>query len=378
MFLENSYEPKDTPVHKLNPLIKFLVFLSIIFLLFLRITLLTQLVLIGFVWVVVKYSDSQEFVTKQALPAYGFLICFLLTVNFFFMKSPGFWTSNVLSTYYDILGSKTYQKLEGDIVHHGWYWGGEILGGDSSVKLGDTAACIEREIGWNKMHDCGNHGAIKTALTAVTQSPKWRIMPINVGGQTKYVAFLPAWYTVSSFQIMNAFSLANKIILVIILSAIFTMTSPLTSFTYALEDLFRPLSILRLPTKLMALTVSIALRFVPSLITESFRIIRAQASRGIDYKNGRLTDKINALRSLFIPIFVISFIKSDELAAAMTARGYRPQENRTSFRAYKTENWELLVMGACMFVITILYYLFFNKYYLSSFGNAEMLISIAR
>lgn len=377
MFLENSYEPKDTPVHKLNPLIKFLIFLSIIFLLFLKITLLTQLILIGFVWVVVKYSDSQEFVVKQALPAYGFLICFLLIVNFFFMKSPGFWTNNVLSTYHDILGIKTWPQYQTDTVQHGWFFGGEVLGGNN-VRLADSSACIEKEIGWNTDHTCSKHGNGSTTLTSVTQSPKWRIMPIQVGGSTKYVAFLPAWYTISSFQIMNAFSLANKIILVIILSAIFTMTSPLTSFTYALEDLFRPLSVLRLPTKLMALTISIALRFVPSLITESFRIIRAQASRGIDYKNGKLTDKINALRSLFIPIFVISFIKSDELAAAMTARGYRPQENRTSFRAYKTENWELLVMGASIFLITILYYLFFNQYYLSSFGRAEMLISIAR
>ncbi|CBY92114.1 metal ion ABC transporter, permease protein [Mycoplasma haemofelis str. Langford 1] len=376
MYLENSYEPKDTPIHNLNPLVKFLIFLLIIFLLFLKITFLAQGVIFLILLLVIKYSDSQEWIMKHGVPSYLFLLGFLFMVNFVFMKSPGFWTENALHGYKDIFGRIGAHHTTGeDKVKHGWFFGGHLLKTNSSshIALKSSAKCIERIIGWTS--SCCSTCA--TDNYTLPSTGKWRIVPINVNGDVKYTAFMPAWYTISSFQIVNTFSLANKIIIVIILSSIFTTTSPMTSFTYCLEDIFRPLSAIKLPAKLMALTVAISLRFVPSLITESFRIIRAQASRGIDYKNGKFVDKVNALRSLFIPVFVISFLKSDELAAAMTARGYRPQENRTSFRIYGVKGWELLVMFCCTLVISCLYYLHFNHYYLSSFGNAELLISIA-
>lgn len=147
---------------------------------------------------------------------------------------------------------------------------------------------------------------------------------------------------------------------------------------YALEDLFKPLKFLKLPNKIMALALAIAIRFVPSLITESFRITRAQASRGIDYKNGKFKDKALALLSLFVPLFVISFIKAGELSEAMIARGYNHYHPRTDFKIYSIRAWELMVLFGSMMFITCLYYFLANSFYMGIFMNFETLIIVAR
>lgn len=89
MFLENSFVPKNTPVHNLNPMAKFIIFLSIVFLLFLRTSLLIQLLLFGFVALITWKSDCLH-LCKKIFFIYLILFCFLYVVNFFFMKTPGF------------------------------------------------------------------------------------------------------------------------------------------------------------------------------------------------------------------------------------------------------------------------------------------------
>jgi energy-coupling factor transport system permease protein len=82
------------------------------------------------------------------------------------------------------------------------------------------------------------------------------------------------------------------------------------------------------------MTISIALRFVPSLMIESQVIMKAQASRGVDFKNGNFKDKMKALVSLVVPMFSIAFHKADDLANAMEARAYNPRYARTRYRNY--------------------------------------------
>ena len=81
--------------------------------------------------------------------------------------------------------------------------------------------------------------------------------------------------------------------------------------------------------------LSIALRFIPTLLDDADRIMKAQASRGVDFKHGKIKEKILGITSLIIPLFVSSFVRSDELASAMECRGYDPREKRSRYRQYK-------------------------------------------
>jgi energy-coupling factor transport system permease protein len=82
------------------------------------------------------------------------------------------------------------------------------------------------------------------------------------------------------------------------------------------------------------MTISIAIRFVPSLLQEAQRILNAQASRGVDFHNGKFNEKVKALISLVVPMFAIAFYKADDLASAMEARSYNPRCIRTRYRSY--------------------------------------------
>jgi energy-coupling factor transport system permease protein len=93
------------------------------------------------------------------------------------------------------------------------------------------------------------------------------------------------------------------------------------------------------------MTISIALRFVPSLLEESQKIMRAQASRGVDFRNGNFRDKIKSLVSLVVPMFSIAFHKADGLADAMEARAYNPRYARTRYRNYSIQWQHWLIAG---------------------------------
>lgn len=94
----------------------------------------------------------------------------------------------------------------------------------------------------------------------------------------------------------------------------------------------RPLKKIKFPSEEVAMTVSIALRFIPTLLEETNRIYKAQSSRGIDFRHGNIKEKFKGIISLIIPLFVSSFGMSDDLAFALEARGYNPKAKRTQYR----------------------------------------------
>ena len=93
-----------------------------------------------------------------------------------------------------------------------------------------------------------------------------------------------------------------------------------------------PLKIIQFPVHEVAMTMSLALRFIPTLLDETGRIMKAQESRGVDFSGGKLSEKIRGIVSLIVPLFNSAFMRSDELANAMEARGYNPQGKRTKYR----------------------------------------------
>lgn len=128
--------------------------------------------------------------------------------------------------------------------------------------------------------------------------------------------------------------MALRLILLVMGSSILTLTTQPVELTDGIESLLTPLKWVRFPVHELALIMSIALRFIPTLMDESDRIIRAQKARGADFESGNLLKKAKALIPILIPLLVSSFRRADELADAMDARCYSGGKNRTKFKQF--------------------------------------------
>lgn len=134
-----------------------------------------------------------------------------------------------------------------------------------------------------------------------------------------------------------------RLMSMVFLSSILTMTTKPFDLTLGIEQLFTPAKKIGFPAHEVAMMISIALRFIPTLVSETNKIMIAQTSRGVDFQSNKLSVKIKAVISLLIPLFVASFKRAEELADAMEARGYNPSAKRTRFVVY---TWNYLDNGA--------------------------------
>ena len=134
-----------------------------------------------------------------------------------------------------------------------------------------------------------------------------------------------------------------RIYTMIVATTILTATTRPSALTRAIENFLWPLKLLFIPVHIIAMIISIALRFIPTLLEESQRIMKAQASRGVDFKNGGPKTKAVAMVTLIIPLFVSAFAKADDLGNAMETRGYDPYEKRTKYRAYPPKPIDFIV-----------------------------------
>lgn len=118
----------------------------------------------------------------------------------------------------------------------------------------------------------------------------------------------------------------------VLYSCVLTLTTPPSELTYGLEKVLSPLKLFKVPVNKMALTLTLALRFIPSIMDTGNKILKSQASRGIDYYNSNIKGKVLALRSLIIPMFALTMKKADDLADIMAIRLYDVNQKRTNFR----------------------------------------------
>ena len=117
--------------------------------------------------------------------------------------------------------------------------------------------------------------------------------------------------------------IAVNVALVVVWGNMLTTTTSPVALTDALESLFKPLSLLRVPTKTLSLILSVAIQFIPTLLEETAAIRKAQIARGAQFESKNLLRKAQAVVPLVVPVFVSAFRRADELATAMEARGYR-------------------------------------------------------
>lgn len=126
-----------------------------------------------------------------------------------------------------------------------------------------------------------------------------------------------------------------RLMLLISLAMILTSSTRPMDMTYAFEWYMYPLKVIHFPVHEIAMTLSIALRFIPTLLDETNRIMKAQESRGADFKHGSIFKRFGAIISLIIPLFVSAIERSEQLANAMEARGYDPKAKRTRYKVLK-------------------------------------------
>ncbi len=141
-----------------------------------------------------------------------------------------------------------------------------------------------------------------------------------------------------------------RLILMIMVTTVLTATTKPLDLTLAIEDLLSVFKRFHVPAHEIAMMISIALRFIPTLIEETDRIMKAQASRGVDLKEGTLKEKIMAILSLIVPLFVSSFQRAEDLANAMEARGYSPTKTRTRYKQLKVQTKDILSFIVVIFV----------------------------
>lgn len=146
------------------------------------------------------------------------------------------------------------------------------------------------------------------------------------------------------------FFMSVRLVIVVLISTLLTLTTKPSDLTLGLESLFKPFKKIGLPVSELALMISIALRFIPTLFEETQKILKAQASRGVDIKEGKFKDKVMQLISLLVPLFILSFKRADELANAMEVRGYVPGRPKTSINRL---NWRLADTGLILMCLII-------------------------
>ncbi|MGX7025733.1 energy-coupling factor transporter transmembrane component T family protein [Vagococcus hydrophili] len=151
-------------------------------------------------------------------------------------------------------------------------------------------------------------------------------------------------FTISEWGLKNGAYIFIRFVLIIFMSTLLTLTTPPLSLADAIEYLLRPLKAIKFPAHEISLMLSIALRFVPTLMDETEKIMNAQRARGVDFGEGNLMQKMKAIVPLLIPLFVSSFNRAEDLAIAMEARGYQGGEGRTKYRVLHWEKNDTFVV----------------------------------
>lgn len=147
---------------------------------------------------------------------------------------------------------------------------------------------------------------------------------------------------VTDVGLKNAAFMAIRLMLLVLGTQILTLTTSPIALTDGLERMMRPLAKIHFPAHELAMLMSIALRFVPTLLEEADKTMRAQMARGADFESGNLLRRARAMVPLMVPLFVSAFRRADELALAMEARCYRGGTGRTRMKVLKYARIDLM------------------------------------
>ena len=174
------------------------------------------------------------------------------------------------------------------------------------------------------------------------------------GGQ---VLFDMGFIKITSYGIEQAGIIFCRFVLIIFFSTLLTLTTMPLSLATAVESLLGPLKRFKVPVHEIGLMLSMSLRFVPTLMDDTIRIMNAQKARGVDFGEGNVIQKVKAMIPILIPLFATSLKRADSLATAMEARGYQGGNGRSQYRQLNWMNRDSIallfvcVLGAILFLL---------------------------
>ena len=148
-----------------------------------------------------------------------------------------------------------------------------------------------------------------------------------------------------------------RFLVLVFMTSILTLTTSPISITDGLETLLNPFKRFKLPVHELALMMSISLRFIPTLMDETDKIMKAQMARGSDLSAGPMKDRLKAVVPLLVPLFVSAFKRAEDLATAMEVRGYSGGEGRTKYRQLKWTAKDTISLVLLVVVAVILFML---------------------
>ena len=153
-----------------------------------------------------------------------------------------------------------------------------------------------------------------------------------------------------------------RLILLILMSSLLTFTTSPVKLTDSLEDLLSPMKRIGVPAHELAMMMTIALRFIPTLIEETDKIMKAQQSRGADFMTGNLLQRARHMVPVLVPLFISAFRRADELAMAMEARCYHGGEGRTQMKALRITRVDHIACGVSAVLCGILFVFKWNHW----------------
>lgn len=173
-----------------------------------------------------------------------------------------------------------------------------------------------------------------------------------------YFAYGPIMVTDAGF--INAIYVFLRFLFIILMSTVLTLTTAPLALADALEYLMKPLLKVKFPVYEISLMLAIALRFVPTLMDETEKVMNAQRARGVDFANGSIIKRSKAIVPILIPLFVGAIQRAIDLGDAMEARGYQGGENRTKYRvlAWQMRDTIALILFGCILIALLLTRLF--------------------
>lgn len=154
--------------------------------------------------------------------------------------------------------------------------------------------------------------------------------------------------------LIQASFMALRLVFLVTGTSILTLTTSPISLTDGIEELLKPFKRIGLPSHELAMMMTIALRFIPTLLEETDKIMKAQMARGADFESGNILKRAKNLVPLLVPLFVNAFRRADELAIAMEARCYRGGEGRTRLNVLKLDRKDIGIFISMVFFFTFL------------------------
>ena len=166
------------------------------------------------------------------------------------------------------------------------------------------------------------------------------------------------WFVrITDYALQQAGIIFCRFVLIIFFSTLLTLTTMPLSLASAVEGLLSPLKKVKVPVHEIGLMLSMSLRFVPTLMDDTTRIMNAQKARGVDFDEGSIVQKVKALIPILIPLFATSLKRADSIAIAMEARGYQGGKGRSQYRQLKWSFKDtltifvILALGFCLFLL---------------------------